>query len=165
MRHVAILIVLWPALAAAKSHKPCVPLDEATRRLNRDVCVTAHVYEVVELPDGTRYLDICAPSTPDEKCRFTIISLQADRNTVGDLSQYRDRDVQVRGIVRPMHGRACIVLSHARQFHGGSGKFKPNPRLAAQFDADQAHPLIGDPNLRAHGGRRSFMNSHNQSIR
>ncbi len=165
VRQLAILIVLWPALAAAKSHKPCVALDEAARLLNRDVCVAAHVYDVVELADGTRYLDVCAPNTPDEKCRFTIISLQADRNMVGDLNQYRDRDIQVRGIVRPMRGRASIVLSHVRQFHGGPGRFQPNPRLAARSDAGQAYPPIGDPNLRTHGGRRSFMNSRSQSIR
>jgi hypothetical protein len=56
---------------------------------------------------------------------------------VGELRKYRDMNVQVRGIVRPMHGRAGMVLSHARQFYGGPPKFKPNPKLARGFNAEQ----------------------------
>jgi len=38
--------------------------DEASKLLNKDVCIAAHVYDVVELPNGTRYLDVCTPQTP-----------------------------------------------------------------------------------------------------
>jgi hypothetical protein len=48
--------------------------DEATKLVNKDVCVTAHVYDVVELPDGTRFLDVCTPETTDDQCRFTIVT-------------------------------------------------------------------------------------------
>jgi hypothetical protein len=149
-----------PALAAAE--KPCVTADEATKLVNKDVCVTAHIYDVVELPDGTRFLDVCSPETPDEKCRFTIMSLREDRFEVGELRKYRDMDVRIRGMVRPMHGRAGMMLSHARQFYGGPPKFKPNPKLARGFSADQSRPPISDPNLRSQGGRRAFMNSRDQ---
>jgi hypothetical protein len=74
--------------------------------LNKDVCISAHVYEVVELPDGTRFLDVCSPQTSDDQCRFTVVSLPEDRDDVGELRKYRDADVQIRGIVQPMHGRA-----------------------------------------------------------
>jgi hypothetical protein len=130
--------------------------------VDKDVCVTAHIYEVVQLPDGTRFLDVCAPDMPDEKCRFTIISLPEDRDEVGELRKYRNMNVQVRGIVRPMHGRAGMVVSHARQFYGGPPKFKPNPKLARGFNAEQDRPPIYDPNLRPQGGRRAFMNSRAQ---
>jgi hypothetical protein len=149
-----------PALAAAP--KPCITADEATKLVNKDVCVTAHIYDVVELPDGTRFLDVCSPETPDEKCRFTIMSLSEDREEVGELRKYRDMDVRIRGIVKPMHGRAGMVLSHARQFYGGPPKFKPNPKLAHGFNAEQSRPPINDPNLRTQGGRRAFMNSRDQ---
>ena len=150
----------FPALAAAQ--KPCVTADEATRLVNKDVCVTAHIYDVVELPDGTRFLDVCSPETPDEKCRFTIMSLREARYEVGELRKYRDMDVRIRGMVRPMHGRAGMMLSHARQFYGGPPKFKPNPRLAHGFSAEQHRPPVNDPNLRSQGGRRAFMNSRDQ---
>jgi hypothetical protein len=127
--------------------------------LNKDVCVTAHIFDVVELPDGTRFLDVCTPETTDEKCKFTIVSLWEDREEVGELSKYRNMNVQIRGIVRPMHGRAGMVLSHARQFYGGPPKFKPNPLLARGFSADESRPPINDPNLRSQGGRRAFMNT------
>ena len=157
-----LLALATPLPVLATAPKPCVTADEATKLLNKDVCVTAHIYDVVELPDGTRFLDVCSPETPDEKCRFTIMSLQEDRFEVGELRKYRDMDVQVRGIVKPMHGRAGMMLSHARQFYGGPPKFKPNPRLARGFSAEQSRPPVNDPNLRAQGGRRSFMNSRDQ---
>jgi len=130
--------------------------------LNKDVCVSAHIYEVVQLPDGTRFLDVCPPQTPDDQCRFTVVSLSEDRDTVGELNKYRDANVQIRGIVQPMHGRAGMVLSHARQFYGGPPKFKPNPMLSRGFNAEESRPPLNDPNLRSQGGYRSFMNTRNQ---
>lgn len=159
---VVLFVSIAPVLAFASKQKPCVTADEATVLLNKDVCVTTHVYDVVELPDGTRFLDVCTPETTDEKCRFTIVSLREDREEVGELHKYRDMNVQIRGIVRPMHGRAGIVLSHARQFYGGPPKFKPNPLLARGFSADQNRPPINDPNLRTQGGRRAFMNTRDR---
>jgi hypothetical protein len=164
MKSIVLLMVVSPALAFAGQQKPCVTADEATKLIDKDVCISAHIYDVVELPDGTRFLDVCTPDTPDEKCRFTIVSLWEDREEVGELRKYRDMDVQVRGIVRPMHGRAGMVLSHARQFYGGPPKFKPNPKLAHGFNAEQDRPPINDPNLRSQGGRRAFMNSRDKEV-
>ncbi|MGA7832814.1 MAG: hypothetical protein WCA21_17795 [Terracidiphilus sp.] len=159
-----LLAALTPALAFAGKPKTCVTADEATMLIDKDVCVTAHIYDVVELPDGTRFLDVCAPETPDEKCRFTLVSLWEDRDTVGELNKYRDMNVQVRGIVRPMHGRAGIVVSHARQFYGGPQKFKPNPLLARGFTAEESRPAINDPNLLSQGRTRSFMNARDKEM-
>jgi hypothetical protein len=105
---------------------------------------------------------VCTPETTDEKCKFTIVSLWEDRDDVGELTKYRNMNVQIRGIVRPMHGRAGMVLSHARQFYGGPPKFKPNPLLARGFSADESRPPINDPNLRSQGGRRAFMNTRDK---
>ena len=128
----ATLIVLAATIAAAKP-KPCFPAEQAAQMLNKDVCVSAHIYDVVQLPDGTRFLDVCSPTTSDEQCRFTVVSYREDSNEVGELKKYRDMDVQIRGIVQPMHGRAGMVLSHARQFYGGPPKFKPNPAAGARL--------------------------------
>jgi hypothetical protein len=162
LRLLVLLAAGAPVLAFAHGPKPCVTAEEAMHMLNKDVCVTAHVYDVVQLPDGTRFLDVCSPQTPDDKCRFTIVSLGEDRGEVGELNKYRNMDVQIRGIVQPMHGRAGMVLSHARQFYGGPPKFKPNPRLARGFGAEESRPPIRDPNLRSQGGRRAFMNTRDQ---
>jgi hypothetical protein len=158
-----LVTVSIPALAAKP--RPCLTADQASQMLNKDICINAHVYDVVQLPDGTRFLDICTPQTPDDACRFTILSLWEDRDEVGELRKYRDADVQVRGIVQPMHGRAGMVLSHARQFYGGPPKFKPNPRLARGFSADQSRPPINDPNLSHQGAGRAFMNARDQETR
>jgi len=161
-----VLLTLAGHLAAfAAAPKPCLTAEQASKLVNMDVCVTAYVYDVVRLPDGTRFLDVCSPQTPDEACRFTIVSLWEDRDEVGELRKYRDMNVQIRGIVQPMHGRAGMVLSHARQFSGGPPKFKPNPQLARGFSADQSRPPVNDPNLRPQGGGRAFMNTRDQEAR
>ena len=157
-----LLVAFLPALAIAGPQKPCVAVEDASQLVNKDVCVSAHIYDVVQLPDGTRFLDVCTPDTPDDKCRFTILSLWEDREQVGELRKYRDMDVHIRGIVQPMHGRAGMVLSHARQFYGGPPKFRPNPKLVRGFSADQGRPAVNDPNLRSQGGRRAFMNTREQ---
>ncbi len=165
LRRIALLLVCLPGLAFAGTPKPCLTTEEAFRLPNKDVCVNVHVYEVVQLPDGTRFLDVCTPDTPDDKCTFTVVSLREDYDDVGELRKYRDMDVHIRGIVQPMHGRAGMILSHARQFYGGPSKFKPNPRLVRGFNAEQERPPIGDPNLRSQGGRRAFMNARDQETR
>lgn len=149
-------------VGVAEKDKPCVTAEEASKRLDKDVCLTAHVYDVVQLEDGTRFLDICSPDTPDAQCRFTIVSYWGDRETVGELERYRDSNVRVRGTVQSMHGRAGLVLSHERQFRGGPPKFRPNPRLLHGFAGDEGRPAVADPNLRAHGAARSFMNRREQ---
>ena len=154
-----ICALMLPMTAFARNQKPCVTPDDATKNLNKNICVQAHVYDVVELPDGTRFLDVCTPQTPDDKCRFTIMSLRQDRDTVGDLEKLRDANIEVRGIVSAMHGRSGMMLSHARQFYGGPPKFRPNPRLARGFTGDSEKPPIRDPNLRPQGGHRAWMNT------
>jgi len=165
LRWFVLFAAVAPPAAVAAPLKPCFTADEAMQMVNKDVCVTAHVYDVVVLPDGTRFLDVCSPETPDEKCTFTLMSLWEDRDEVGELTRYRDMDVHVRGIVRSMHGRAGMVVSHARQFYGGPPKFKPNPKLAHGFNAEQERPPVNDPNLRSQGARRSFMNTRDQENR
>jgi hypothetical protein len=159
---ILIPLLLACGAAFAAPPKPCVSAEEAGKYLNKDLCVSAHIYDLVQLPDGTRFLDVCSPDTPDEKCRFTIVSLWEDHDEVGELRKYKDADVHIRGIVRPMHGRAGMVLSHARQFYGGPPRFRPNPLLARGFNGEESRPPLHDPNLRAQGGRRAFMNTRDQ---
>jgi len=130
--------------------------------VGRDICVEAHVYDVVELADGTRFLDVCPGTVPDEDCRFVLLSRAADREEVGDLRRLRDQDIRLRGTLRTMHGRLGMVISHARQFRGGPEKFKPNPRLLRDFNGQSDQMPVRDPNLSPAGHHRSFMNSREQ---
>ena len=161
----AVVLVCVCAQAFASAAKPCVTAEEASKLLNKDACVTAHIYEIVELPNGTRFLDVCPPETPDASCRFTILSLREDRGDVGELLKFRGADVHIRGIVRSMRGRYGMFLSHARQFYGGPPKFRPNPKLLRGFDAERDRRPVNDPNLRAHGGHRAFMDLSDQTSR
>jgi hypothetical protein len=160
----ATLACVNPLLAHAAGHakdepKPCLAPSEAVQQSNRDVCVAAHVYEVVQLSDGTRFLDLCPAEVSDADCRFIIVSEPADREAVGDLRKFRGQNVQIRGIVRSMHGRMGILLSHARQFSGGPEKFRPNRKLLSGFNGQSDRMPVHDPNLLPAGPHRSFMNS------
>jgi hypothetical protein len=164
-RWLAVVLLCVCARAFAGGTKNCVTADEAAKVPNKEVCITAHVYEIVELPNGTRFLDVCAPDTSDDSCHFTIMSLREDRREVGDLLKYRDADVRLRGVVQSMHGRYGMRLSHARQFYGGPPKFKPNRKLLRGFDAERDRRPLRDPNLRSQGGRRAFMDNNDQTSR
>jgi hypothetical protein len=152
------------------SSKPCVrvagtaaePGHEISHEINQDICVSAHVYDVVELPDGTRFLDVCPADVSDNQCHFTLLSLPADRENVGDLRRYRNQNIEVHGTVRSMHGRMGIVISHVRQFNGGPEKFRPNPRLLRDFNGQSDRMPVRDPNLTSSGHHRSFMNTREQ---
>ena len=149
-----------PTAAPVKlAGKTCLPIDEAAKQPNKDVCITAHIYALVELADGVRFLDVCPPELPDAQCRFTLLSLPEDRDEVGDLRQYRDQDVTLRGVVRATHGRMGMVISHIRQFRGGPEKFRPNPKLLKGFNGESNRNPVRDPNLASSGRHRSFMNS------
>jgi len=137
----------------------CRKIADAARQPNKDVCVSAHVYSVVELPDGTRFLDVCPADLPDGECRFTLVSLNVDREDVGDLRKYRDQDVNVRGVVRATRGRMGIQISHIRQFNGGPEKFRPSPKLLRDFNGQSDRTPVRDPNLAGSGRHRSFMNT------
>ncbi len=166
----AALFVLAPAArcvgaqqtAPTKHTGPaCMTASEAAQplKVNKDVCVSAHIYDVVELADGTRFLDVCPPDQPDDQCRFTFLSLRPDRDDVGDLRRYRNQNVEVRGILRATHGRMGILISHVRQFSGGPEKFRPNPKLLRDFSGQSDRMPVQDPNLVNSGHHRSFMNT------
>jgi hypothetical protein len=147
------------AAPAKHTGHPCVSIAEAAKDPDHDICVSAHVFAVVELADGTRFLDVCPADQSDDQCRFTFVSLRADRDDVGDLRKYRDQQVEIRGIVRATHGRMGIVINHVRQFSGGPEKFRPNPKLLRDFNGQSDKMPVHDPNLASSGHHRSFMNS------
>lgn len=162
MLRFVLIVALYPAVAVAAKPKPCIEPTDVNKYLNKDVCISAHVYDVVKLGDGVRFLDVCPPGTRDADCHFTIVSLPQDWNEVGELEHYRNADVHVRGIVQSVHGQAGMLLSHARQFYGGPPKFRPNQLLIRGFAGDTEKPVVHDPNLRSQGGHRGFMNSNNR---
>lgn len=153
---IALLFVFVPAASA----RPCYTPEEAAEHVHKDVCIRAHVYQVVELGDGTRFLDVCKPDLPDEQCRFSIASASVDRKEVGELAQLEGQDIEIRGTVQPFLTRTEIVLSHVRQLHGGSEKFRPNPTLLQGFSADGHKGPINDPASRGGRHRTVFNQKH-----
>jgi hypothetical protein len=157
MRHQAFfwLAVAFSAAPGQAVSKPCFAIAEAAQHLNRDVCLSAHVYDVIELADGTRFLDVCSPETSDEACHFTIISLRQDRKEVGSLQELRGQQIEIRGVVHSFSGRAGIILSAPRQLHGGAEKFRPNPALMKGFSAADGKSAFDDPAFKSGGHKHS----------
>ncbi|HEY3989171.1 MAG TPA: hypothetical protein VGM02_07725 [Acidobacteriaceae bacterium] len=146
-----LLLLSSSALHAAT--RVCHPASEAARYTGKDICVTAHVYTIAQLRDGTRFLDTCSPDTSDADCHFTIASLPQDRRDAGNLESLRGKDIELRGTVHSVNQRSLIYLSSARQLHGGAEKFRPNPALLAGFGAESGKAPVHDPSL---GGSHHF---------
>ncbi|AXC14678.1 hypothetical protein ACPOL_5430 [Acidisarcina polymorpha] len=138
-------------LTSMAGERPCYESAEAGQHLNQDVCIRAHVYDVVELADGTRFLDVCSPETTDAACHFTIVSLRQDRKGVGALDPLHGQEIEIRGTVHSFADRSGIVLSDVRQLHGGAEKFRPNPALLKGFSAEDGKTAFEDPAFRSGG--------------
>src|SRR5271155_1977919 len=151
LRCAAVLGICVFARDSFAGTRPCYDMLEAGRHLNQDVCVRAHVYDVIELADGTRFLDVCSPETSDAACRFTIISLRQDRKEVGDLGALRSQQIEIRGTVHSFANRSGIILSEARQLHGGAEKFHPNPALLKGFSAADGKSAFEGPAFKSGG--------------
>ena len=130
----SISVLMSPALASSKH--ACIAPENALKHVNKDVCITAHVYRVVDATDGIHFLDVCSPETADADCHFFILSLGRDEKSVGDLQRLVNQTIQIRGTVHTIQGRAEIVLSSQRQLHGGKEQFHPNPQLVKSFSAE-----------------------------
>ena len=128
------IAVLMPAVAFAKH--TCISPAAALQHAGKDVCVSAHIYRVVDDAAGVRFLDVCSPETSDADCHFFILSFSRDEKSVGDVDSLVNQTIQIRGTIRTIQGRAEIVLNTKDQLHGGKEKFHPNPRLVKSFSAE-----------------------------
>ena len=154
-----ILAAALPAHAARRCYSPAT----ASRHLHHRLCVKAHVYQEINLDDGTRILDVCRPETHADQCRFAFVSLDRSRSRVGSLESFVGKEIEVRGTIRPVHGRAEILLSNAKQIRITAARknatkeearvrrshFHPNPALLKGFDATQSRMPIADPAFRS----------------
>ena len=159
LRPLLLVFLLGPLLVitACFAAKPCYSPEEAADHAGKEICLSAHVYDVSETADGTRYLDLCSPETAENACHFTVISMPEDRGEVGSLDALRNQDMHLRGVVHTMHGQSMMVLSHARQLHDGPEKFRPNPELLAGFSAGNAALGFRDPAMNGHKQRSSSL--------
>jgi hypothetical protein len=150
--------LLLPALPGAAKSMHCIAPNETLRHLNKNVCVTAHVYTVVHAAEDTRFLDVCSPQTSDADCHFTIVSFHGDQNTVGDLSSLQNKNIEIRGTVRAFEGRAEIVLNTPKQLRGGNERFIANPQLLESFSAEHGGKAFSARN--GVGGQRGVHFHH-----
>ncbi len=153
-----LLFLLGPLLvvtACYASPRTCYTPEEASDHPEKDICLSAHVYDVVENADGTRYLDLCKPGQADGGCRMVVVSFAADRKEVGELDTLREQDVHLRGMVHILHGQSMMLLSHARQLHDGPEKFRPNPELLSGFSASSNAMAFKDPAMSSHKSKKA----------
>lgn len=133
---VALLIFALQMPAFASQKHSCITPEDALRHINKEVCIAAHVYRVVNASPDIHFLDVCSPQTSDADCHFFIVNFSRDEKSVGDIQTLANRDIHIHGKVRIVEGHAAIVLSSKNQLHGGKEKFHPNPRLLKSFSAE-----------------------------
>lgn len=135
---ILLALLIFASLSPAFSSQKhvCIAPEDALQHINKDICVTAHVYRVVDAADGIHFLDVCSPQTADADCHFFILSFSRDEKSVGYLQSMIGKTIHIRGTVHTIQGRADIVLSNMRQFHGGKEEFHPNQRLLKSFSAE-----------------------------
>lgn len=164
----ALSCALLSAGLPAHAERRCYTPATALRRPHRKLCVKAHVYSEIQLKDGTRILDLCSARTSAANCHFAFVTLDQDRAHVGSLQPFIGKEVEVQGKVLPLHGRAEILLTSAKQLkikiasprehriedaRLHHSKFHPNPELLKGFNATQDRMPIADPAFR--GGYRN----------
>jgi hypothetical protein len=162
----ALASAALPAYAAVLLKQPCIGTEDTSSHINKDVCVKAHIYDVVAMPGGITFLDTCSPETNNGQCHFTIASMPEDRDDVGNLNALRGRDIEIRGNVRDFPRSSTphreILLTHERQLHGGAEKFRPNPELLHKYSAEDHSLAFRDPNTRTGQGKASLRGNSNQ---
>ena len=138
MRYSALFLLsaLMPAAIAHARTPACSPAADTTLRTSEDTCLQAHVFDVVTIAGGTRFLDLCSPDTQDDACHVSVVSYGKDRKQVGDLEAMRGKDVSIRGALQKYNGRYVLVLNEERQFHGGAARFAPDQRLLRGTSAE-----------------------------
>ncbi len=137
MRRMLIFgLSIFALLRCASAKRRCIEPAEALKHVNKDVCVSAHVYRVVDAANGIHFLDVCSPETLDADCHFFVLSFSKDEDAVGRLQNLVGQTIHIRGTVHTIQGRAEIVLSSEGQLHGGKARFKPNPQLVKTFSAE-----------------------------
>ena len=159
MRRLCLAALLGPLLivTACYASRPCFTPEEAAEHAGKDICLSAHIYDLTETPDGVRYLDVCPPEVPANSCRFSIVSMAEDRKEVGALDGLRDQDIHLRGVVHDLHGQSMMLLSHARQLKDGPEKFHPNPQLLGGFNAGSETMAFKDPATVGHKQRSTTL--------
>ena len=134
----AIALLLAPPILA--NEPACLTLDELQLRTARDACIAAHVYNVVTVENGTRFLDLCSPETSDAQCRFTVVSYREDHTSAGNLEQLSGRNIEVRGAIEKFGSRYRMILNDDGQLHHRQPRFRPDPRLMTGFSAEDSQP-------------------------
>jgi len=131
------LALLLPVPVLALGHpSECSQVVQTSLHIANDACVSVHVYDVVALRDGTRFLDLCSPDTPDESCPFSVVSYWKDSRRVGDLRPLLGKDISLRGAVRRFGAHYVLILNDQAQLHGGPAHFIPDPRLLGTTSAE-----------------------------
>jgi hypothetical protein len=150
-----ILSALLPAVIAQAGVPACSPAEDSLHA-STDACVTGHVFDIVTVAGGTRFLDLCSPDTPDNACHFSIVSYRKDSRQVGNLESLRGKDISIRGALLSHDQRLVLILSDQRQLHGGAPRFTPDARLVHGLSTE-GHDTDQNDELRVnfhHHGRK-----------
>ena len=119
----ALVALLLSASVMAASD--CLPLNEASRHVGENKCVTGKVVRVKVGAKGVHFVDFCEDQAA---CPFTVVVFPSDLKDVGDVRWLTGRVIEIRGPVKLYDGRAEIILNRVSQLTGGATLIPPLPK-------------------------------------
>jgi hypothetical protein len=119
----ALVALLLSASVMAASD--CLPLNEASRHVGENKCVTGKVVRVKVGAKGVHFVDFCEDQAA---CPFTVVVFPSDLKDVGDVRRLTGRVIEIRGPVKLYDGRAEIILNRVSQLTGGATLIPPLPK-------------------------------------
>ncbi len=116
----------------------CIPIQEASRHIGEDKCVTGKVLRVKGGSKGVHYVDFCQDQMA---CPFSVVVFSSDLKDVGDVRRLAGQLIEIHGKVKLYDGRAEIILSRVGQLTNGSTMIPPLPK---NYDVEkQGHYSAG----------------------
>ena len=123
-----LLLLLFSGPAADGD---CIPVDQASRHIGENQCITGTVVRVQAGNRGIHYLDFCDDY---RTCSFTVVVFPHDLKGVGDIWRLQGKIVQIHGPVKEYDGRSEIILEQSRQLGGANAHL---PALPKNFDVEK----------------------------
>lgn len=129
----AVLLLTTNLLASDPPRSAsCISLDQAATHLGKETCISGKVTRVSFTQYGNGYIDLCQKWP----CPFVAIVHKSDMKDVGNISDLRDRVVEIRGKIVKKKNQLQIVVRRRSQL-GGEAVISPLP---AEFQAERNKP-------------------------
>ena len=162
-RSLAAIVLCTPTLVFAAKPRPCVTADQAAQMLNKDICVSAHIYDVVSFPtaqasstSARRRPPTSDAASPSSAWPRTAAKSANSANTATRMCRFEALSVPC--AAAPAWYSAMPASSTAARRNSGPIPCSPTASCGAGA-ASHSRSRPASP-----GGRRAFMNTQDREL-